>query len=215
MRPEITCSLDSMFRVGLTGGIASGKSAVSSIFESLGALVIDHDMLARRAVEIGSSGLEMVVAEFGQEILNDDGSLNRAALGTVVFSDPKKLAALNGIVHPEVFRLSREHDEAARGSEEIVIHDIPLLVETMKEHSFDAIVVVEAPFETRIVRMVRNRGMAEQDAVARINNQASDLERRAIADYLILNDGDLASLQLKVSRVWLQLNDARNVSGTR
>lgn len=204
-----------MFRVGLTGGIASGKSAVSSIFSSLGAMVVDHDLLARQAVEVGSPGLAAIVAEFGPEILNDDSSLNRAKLGSIVFSDPQKLAALNTIVHPEVFRLGREADERARSLGVIVVHDIPLLAETTQEHDFDAVVVVEAPMEVRISRMVAHRGMAVQDAQARIDAQASDAQRRAIADYVVDNSGSTEDLHKRVSQVWQELMDARDVRGTR
>lgn len=204
-----------MFRVGLTGGIASGKSAVSSIFSSLGAMVVDHDLLARQAVEVGSPGLAAIVVEFGSEILNDDSSLNRAKLGSIVFSDPQKLAALNAIVHPEVFRLGREADERAGSLGVIVVHDIPLLAETTQEHDFDAVVVVEAPMEVRISRMVAHRGMEVQDAQARIDAQASDAQRRAIADYVVDNSGSTADLHKRVSQVWQELMDARDVSGTR
>lgn len=204
-----------MFRVGLTGGIASGKSAVSSIFSSLGAMVVDHDLLARQAVEVGSPGLAAIVVEFGSEILNDDSSLNRAKLGSIVFSDPQKLAALNAIVHPEVFRLGREADVRAGSLGVIVVHDIPLLAETTQEHDFDAVVVVEAPMEARISRMVAHRGMAVKDAQARIDAQASDAQRRAIADYVVDNSGSTEDLHKRVSQVWQELMDARDVSGTR
>lgn len=185
------------------------------MFASRGAVVVDHDILAREAVAPGTAGLASIAGEFGTSVINDDSTLNRAALGAIVFSDADKLAALNAIVHPEVKRLGEAADLKAREEGKIVIHDIPLLVETTQEHDFDAVVVVEAPLESRIQRMVENRGMSRADALARINNQASDEARRSIADHLIENDGTLADLELRVQEVWQQLLDARDVSGSR
>ncbi len=193
---------ESMVRIGLTGGIASGKSAVSRILSSLGALVVDHDLLAREAVAPGSIGLQQIIAAFGSGVIDDDNSLNRAALGAIVFADAQRLEELNSIVHPEVRRLALEADERAEQSGRIVVHDIPLLVETTQQHDFDAVIVVEAPLEQRLTRMIEDRGMNREQALARIDKQASDEERRAIADYLIVNDGSLADLDRDVRRIW-------------
>jgi dephospho-CoA kinase len=186
----------------LTGGIASGKSVVSEVLSSLGALVVDHDVLAREAVAPGSVGLERIAAAFGSGVIDDDDSLDRTALGAIVFADTQKLEQLNSIVHPEVRRLALEADARAEEDGRIVVHDIPLLVETTQQHDFDAVIVVEAPLEQRISRMIENRGMSREQALARIDKQASDEERRAIADYLIVNDGALEDLERAVRTVW-------------
>jgi dephospho-CoA kinase len=191
-----------MTRIGLTGGIASGKSVVSEVLSSLGALVVDHDVLAREAVAPGSVGLERIAAAFGSGVIDDDDSLDRTALGAIVFADTQKLEQLNSIVHPEVRRLALEADARAEEDGRIVVHDIPLLVETTQQHDFDAVIVVEAPLEQRISRMIENRGMSREQALARIDKQASDEERRAIADYLIVNDGALEDLERAVRTVW-------------
>ncbi len=193
---------ESMVRIGLTGGIASGKSAVSEVLSSLGALVVDHDVLAREAVAPGSVGLERIAVAFGSGVIDDDDSLDRAALGAIVFADTQKLEQLNSIVHPEVRRLALEADTRAEEGGRIVVHDIPLLVETTQQHDFDAVIVVEAPLEQRISRMIEHRGMSREQALARIDKQASDEERRAIADYLIVNDGALEDLEQAVRTVW-------------
>ncbi len=193
---------ESMVRIGLTGGIASGKSAVSEVLSSLGALVVDHDVLAREAVAPGSVGLERIAVAFGSGVIDDDDSLDRAALGAIVFADTQKLEQLNSIVHPEVRRLALEADTRAEEGGRIVVHDIPLLVETTQQHDFDAVIVVEAPLEQRISRMIEHRGMNREQALARIDKQASDEERRAIADYLIVNDGALEDLEQAVRTVW-------------
>jgi dephospho-CoA kinase len=191
-----------MTRIGLTGGIASGKSVVSEVLSSLGALVVDQDVLAREAVAPGSVGLERIAAAFGSGVIDDDDSLDRTALGAIVFADTQKLEQLNSIVHPEVRRLALEADARAEEDGRIVVHDIPLLVETTQQHDFDAVIVVEAPLEQRISRMIENRGMSREQALARIDKQASDEERRAIADYLIVNDGALEDLERAVRTVW-------------
>ncbi|MFD2839513.1 dephospho-CoA kinase [Populibacterium corticicola] len=194
--------MESMIRIGLTGGIASGKSAVSEVLSSLGALVVDHDVLAREAVAPGSVGLERIAAAFGSGVIDDDDSLDRTALGAIVFADTQKLEQLNSIVHPEVRRLALEADARAEEGGRIVVHDIPLLVETTQQHDFDAVIVVEAPLEQRIARMIEHRGMTREQALARIDKQASDEERRAIADYLVVNDGTLEGLDRAVRTIW-------------
>ncbi len=202
-----------MYRVGLTGGIASGKSEVALEFSRLGAHVVDHDVLARQAVSVGSRGLERIKETFGSEVLTANGELNRPALGQIVFSNPAALDALNAIVHPEVKRLALEADLTLSETTKFVIHDIPLLVETTQSPDFDAVVVVEAPIEQRIERMVKYRGMTAQDAQARISAQASDAQRREIATHIIRNDSTIEALQAQVQAIYeaMELADSTNV----
>ena len=191
----------------LTGGIASGKSTIGRRLEALGATRIDADQLAREAVEQGSSGLAGVVARFGEGILLPDGTLDRAALGAIVFADPAALAELNGIVHPEIARLYEARLAAVRASEPdgIVVYEVPLLVEGGKTEGWDLIVVADAPAETRVARMVTLRGMDEGEARRRIANQASDEERLAVADVVIDTSGTEAETLEQVDRLWERL----------
>lgn len=191
----------------LTGGIASGKSTIGRRLEALGATRIDADQLAREAVEPGSPGLAGVVARFGEGILLPDGTLDRAALGAIVFADPAALAELNGIVHPEIARLYEARLAAVRASEPdgIVVYEVPLLVEGGKTEGWDLIVVADAPAETRVARMVTLRGMDEGEARRRIANQASDEERLAVADVVIDTSGTEAETLEQVDRLWERL----------
>jgi len=195
-------------RIAVTGGIGSGKSSVSARLESLGAVVVDADRIAREVVEPGTPGLEAVVAEFGPGILTADGAFDRPAMAAIVFADPERRAALEAIVHPLVGRRSAELLSAApKGS--VVVYDVPLLAETAggalgRTSEFDAVIVVEAPLGTRVDRLVA-RGLTEADAVARIAAQATDEQRRAIADHVLVNDGDLADLDAAVDRLWALL----------
>lgn len=197
-------------RVGLTGGIAAGKSTVAKRFVQLGAYVIDYDQLARQAVAKGSEGLDQVIQRFGRRARGRDGEMNRAWVSAHVFSDPKKLQELNDIVHPIVFREAGRleyqwldmHPEPKDGTRRLVVHDIPLLVETSRWDYFDAIITVEAPKETRIRRMIRNRGMKREDAVARINNQASQQQRFDICDYVIDSTKPLEQMFEDVDRLY-------------
>jgi len=192
-----------MIRVALTGGIASGKSEVSRILREQGAFVVDHDILAREAVEVGTAGLAAIEREFGRQVIRADGSLDRAALGAIVFGESTKLRALNAIVHPEVKRLADFADERALASgERAVVHDIPLLAETAQAQGFDEVFVVEAPEAERVRRMMENRGMSEADARARIASQASDAQRRAIATQVLHNDAGLSELRDSVIQLW-------------
>lgn len=196
-----------MRRVGLTGGIASGKSTVAECLRDLGAVVVDHDGLARQVVEPGSSGLAEIVARFGAGVLQPDGSLDRGALGAVVFGDPKARGLLNSIVHPRVVDAARVAQLAAQEAGAlVVVHDIPLLVETGQAGDFDVVLVVEAP-EDVVERMVRDRGMRSDDARARIRAQASDDERRAVADVVFRNDGSRKDLCDQVVRWWDRWSD--------
>lgn len=194
--------------IGLTGGIASGKSTIGRRLEALGAIRIDADQLARDAVAVGSPGLELVGERFGaDQVLAADGALDRAALGATVFADPVALADLNAIVHPEVRRLYEAALEAARAGSEgaIVVYEIPLLVEAAREMEFDLVVVADAPAEVRVDRMVQLRGMEEADARRRIANQASDAERRAVADVLIDTSGSEEHTLAQVDALWEEL----------
>ncbi|WP_028644585.1 dephospho-CoA kinase [Nocardioides sp. URHA0020] len=195
-------------RVGLTGGIASGKSTVSSIFAELGAVIIDGDKLAREVVEQGQPGLAQVVEAFGPEILTADGDMDRAKVGRIVFNDDAKRKILEGIVHPLVFERYAAL-EASAPQDGIVIHDIPLLAETGRADTFDAVVVVETPTEVQIERMLRDRGWSQADAESRIAAQATHEQRRAIATYLILNTGTREELRARVEEVYAALVAAR------
>ncbi|MBA2952391.1 dephospho-CoA kinase [Nocardioides sp. MAH-18] len=191
-------------RVGLTGGIASGKSTVSEIFAELGAVIIDGDKLAREVVERGTPGLAQVVEAFGPEILTPDGDLDRPKLGQVVFNDEARRKVLEGIVHPLVFERYAAL-EASAPTDGVVVHDIPLLAETGRADTFDAVVVVETPVEVQVERMLRDRGWTREDAESRISAQATAEQRRAIATHLIVNDGSLADLRARVEEVWAEL----------
>jgi dephospho-CoA kinase len=187
--------------VGLTGGIGAGKSEVARRFAELGALVVDSDALAREVVAPGTPGLAAVVDAFGPGVRAADGSLDRAALARLVFADDEARERLNGIVHPLVRRRAAELVAAAPPGT-VVVHDVPLLVETGQAGRFDLVVVVEAPAEERVRRLRRDRRMAEEEARARMAAQAGDAERRAAADVVLANDGDLAALRAEVDRVW-------------
>jgi len=191
-------------RVGLTGGIASGKSTVSSMLRALGAVVIDADQLARDVVAKGTPGLQAVVEEFGPSVLTDTGELDRPAVARVVFADDSARKRLEGIVHPLVFEeIVRLEAEAPAGA--LVVHDIPLLAESGRGDTFDAVVVVDAPPELQVSRMVRDRGWTEEEARSRMGAQASREDRRAVATYVIENTGSLEELRREVEDVYKQL----------
>lgn len=201
-----------MQNVGLTGGIAAGKSAVARRLAELGAVLIDADAIARAVVEPGTPGLAAIVEAFGKGILSGDGALDRPALGALVFADGKARETLNSIVHPlvraEAARLRAEAPEDA-----VVIQDIPLLVETGQGANFDMVLVVAAPLEERLRRMIQDRGMSEADALARIAAQASDAERAAVADIVIENSGTLEQLRDKVTEIWESLTGGTRHAG--
>ncbi|TWG96954.1 dephospho-CoA kinase [Nocardioides sp. J9] len=194
-------------RVGLTGGIASGKSTVSSILRELGAVVIDADQLAREVVAKGTPGLARVVEEFGSDVLTEDGHLDRPKMGSIVFADDESRRRLEAIVHPLVFELYA-HLEASAPVGGIVVHDIPLLVESGRAEEFDAVVVVDVPEEVQVARMVRDRGMSEEDARSRIAAQASREDRVAVATYVIDNTGTREDLRHRVTEVFAELRNA-------
>ncbi|MEV7786731.1 dephospho-CoA kinase [Streptomyces sp. NPDC088106] len=193
-----------MLTVGLTGGIGAGKSEVSRLLVERGAVLIDADRIAREVVEPGTPGLRAVVDAFGEEILAEDGSLDRPRLGSVVFSDPERLAVLNSIVHPLVGARSRELEEAA-AEDAVVVHDVPLLTENGLAPLYDLVIVVDASPETQLDRLVGRRGMTEEDARARMAAQATREQRRAIADIVIDNDVPLDELARRVQDVWSEL----------
>jgi dephospho-CoA kinase len=193
---------DAVITVGLTGGIGSGKSTVAELLSSYGAVIIDADVLAREAVAPGTPGLARVVEQFGPEVLAADGSLDRQRLAVLVFGNPERLAALNAIVHPYVRRRSEELTAAA-SDDAVVVQVIPLLVENALT-DFDVVVVVDASLETQLQRLA-DRGMDPADARARIAAQAAGAQRRAAADVVIDNDGDLASLREQVRALWHRL----------
>lgn len=196
-----------MIRVGLTGGIGSGKSEVARLLAGLGAVVVDADALAREALAPGTPGLAAVVAEFGAGLLAADGSLDRAALGRVVFADPRRRAALEAIVHPYVARRSAEL-MAAAPPDAVVVYDVPLLVERGLQDDYDLVVVVDAAEDTRVRRLAEARGMPEADARSRMAAQATAAERREVADVVLDNDGDLAALEAQVQALWTRLHAA-------
>ncbi|WP_433571049.1 dephospho-CoA kinase [Streptomyces sp. CA-251247] len=193
-----------MLKVGLTGGIGAGKSEVSRLLASYGAVLIDADKIAREVVEPGTPGLAAVVEAFGPGILIADGTLDRPALGSIVFADPERLATLNAIVHPLVGARSQELEKAA-GADAVVIHDVPLLTENELAPLYDLVIVVDAAPETQLDRLVRLRGMAESEARARMSAQATREQRRAIADLVVDNDGPLENLEPQVREVWTEL----------
>jgi dephospho-CoA kinase len=190
-----------VIRIGLTGGIGSGKSTVSQLLAEKGAVVIDSDVLAREAVAPGTPGLAAVVEEFGDDVVTADGALDRPALGRIVFADPEARRRLEAITHPLVRARAREIEGGAPAGS-VVVHDIPLLVETGQEDKFDAVVVVDAGVDTQLSRLAQTRRMSADEARARIAAQASSEQRRAAADYVIVNDGSLDDLRRRVDEVW-------------
>lgn len=178
-----------MLMVGLTGGIGAGKSTVTSVLAEAGAVVVDADRIAREVVEPGTPGLAMLVAEFGEDILEPDGSLDRGALAERAFVDADRTAALNAITHPLIGERTAELFASA-GGDSIVVHDMPLLAESGLAPGYHLVIVVDTPAEIRLSRLVEQRGMSEEDARARMSRQASDEERRAVADVLLDNAGE-------------------------
>ncbi|MEU0116802.1 dephospho-CoA kinase [Streptomyces bobili] len=193
-----------MLKVGLTGGIGAGKSEVSRLLVSCGAVLIDADRIAREVVAPGTPGLAAVAETFGEGVLAEDGSLDRPKLGAIVFADPDRLAALNAIVHPLVGARSRELESAAP-EDAVVVHDVPLLTENGLAPLYDVVVVVDAAPATQLDRLVRLRGMTEEDARARMAAQATREQRRQIADIVVDNEVPLPDLERRVKDVWAEL----------
>jgi dephospho-CoA kinase len=199
-----------MLRVGLTGGIGSGKSEVSRRLAALGAVVVDADQAARAVVEPGTPGLDQIAETFGPGVLRADGALDRAKLGEIVFGDDEARARLNEIVHPLVHEWMRSTEEAAvrdAGDDVVVVHDVPLLAEGGEQRSaeFDLIMVVDVPPEVQVERLAEARDMPAEQARARMAAQASREQRLAIADIVIDNSGTLADLDRCVAKVWADL----------
>lgn len=193
-----------MLRVGLTGGIGSGKSSVSAILAEHGAVVIDADLLAREVVAAGTPGLAEIVLAFGPDMITADGELDRAAMGRRVFGDDGARRRLEAIIHPRV-RARAAQIEAAAAVEAVVVHDIPLLVETGQTECFEVVLVVDASAEVRVDRLVEHRGMTADEARARIAAQAGRQQRLAAADHVLSNNGSLVQLQTAVNQVWTDL----------
>ncbi|SCK23549.1 dephospho-CoA kinase [Streptomyces sp. WMMB 322] len=216
-----------MLKVGLTGGIGAGKSEVSRLLDGYGAVIVDADKIAREVVAPGTPGLAAVVEEFGEEILAPDGSLDRPRLGSVVFADTEKLAALNAIIHPLVGERSAELERQAEEAEQtgtagasgmsgagdareggggaVLVHDVPLLAENGLAPLYDLVLVVDASPATQLDRLVQQRGMEEDEATARMAAQATREERLALADIVIRNDGSRRELEARVREVWEEL----------
>jgi dephospho-CoA kinase len=201
-----------MLRVGLTGGIGSGKSEVSRRLAERGAAIIDADQSARDVVAPGTPGLEQVVAAFGDGVLAPDGSLNRPKLGEVVFADEAALGKLNGILHPLIHQHMADAEEraiAGGGDGAVIVHDIPLLAEagTSRSSGFDLVIVVDVPTRTQLDRLTGRRGMKREDAEARMANQATREQRLAVADIVIDNSGSLDDLDKRIDEVWTDLQE--------
>ncbi|MDB4892460.1 MAG: Dephospho-CoA kinase [Gemmatimonadetes bacterium] len=195
-----------MLLVGLTGNIGSGKSAVAQLLSERGATIIDADVLARRAVEIGTPAYKAIAERWGTSILSSDGAIDRAALRRIVFSDPVQLEQLNAYVHPEVERMREVLvDQARERGDRLVVCDVPLLFERRLTDSFDRIVLVDAPRPVRLERLVRERGLRETEAMDMIVAQMPAELKRARADHIIDNDGTLTQLDQRVTEVWSTL----------
>ena len=200
-----------MYLIGLTGGIASGKSVVAKRLAERGAVVVDADVLAREVVEPGTPGLAAIADHFGPAVIADDGGLDRAALGAVIFSDPAERLALNAITHPAIWKRARELFAAAESEnpDAVVVYDVPLLAEAAADRPirFDLVVVVNASAETRLERLVELRGLSEEEARRRLSSQASDAERLAMADVVIDSDGALEATLAQADDVYRRITE--------
>jgi dephospho-CoA kinase len=196
-----------MQRIGLTGGIAAGKSVAAAHFAELGAVVIDYDQLSREAVAPGTAGLDAVAAAFGPRVLTADGALDRPALGNIVFGDDAARTTLNHIVHPVVRRLAAEREAAAAAADPdaVIVHDIPLLAESGRDDSFHLVIAIVADVELRVRRLVDGRGLSEADARARIAAQVSDDVRVAAADLVLDGTGSPEDLRAQVDELWQRI----------
>ena len=199
-----------MYLIGLTGGIASGKTVVARRLEELGATRVDADQLARDVVAAGTPGLAAIIERFGVGVIATDGTLDRAALGAVIFQDPDARLELNAITHPAIRELSSRlfAELADRDPDAVVVYDVPLLAEAMRDpgyHRFDLVVVVDASTETRVGRLVELRGLSREEALHRLNSQATDSERLAIADVVIDSNGTLEETIEQADALWAGL----------
>jgi dephospho-CoA kinase len=210
-----TLAIEYMLLVGLTGNIGSGKSTVAQLLSERGATIIDADVLARRAVEVGTAAHKAIVERWGTSILEPSGMLDRAALRRIVFSEPSELEQLNALVHPEVERMRAALVEQARlRGDKLVVCDIPLLFERRMTDVFDKIVLVDAPRPVRLERLVRERGLRETEAMAMIVAQMPAELKGARADFVIDNAGTLAQLDARVAEVWGALEQAAELVGS-
>jgi dephospho-CoA kinase len=196
-----------MLLVGLTGGIGSGKSTVAKLLEGRGAVVFDADVLARAAVEPGTPGHDAVVERFGADVLGPGGEIDREALARIVFADPAARRDLEALVHPEVRRLLAESCEAYRDTDRVIVFSAPLLVETGMHTAFEVLVLVSAPVQTQIERLLRDRGMSEEQVRARVAAQAPLEDKAAVADVIVDNDGTAEDLEGQVDRLWDDLRE--------
>lgn len=195
-----------MLRVGLTGNIASGKSSVARVWRSLGGTVVDADQLARRAVEPGTPVLRAIEQRWGPGVLTPEGELDRAALRDIVFRDPSERARLEAVVHPAVAALREDHFRAASAAgAEVVVADIPLLFEAGLEDQFDLVVLVDAPEPVRRERLVRDRGLSQQEAQRMIDAQMPAARKRDKADVVIANEGTLGQLEQRAAEAWAEI----------
>jgi dephospho-CoA kinase len=201
-----------MLLVGLTGGIGSGKSTVAAMLDRRGAVVIDADDLARRAVEPGTPGHARVLEAFGNDVVAPSGEIDRERLARVVFADPEARRSLESIVHPEVARLFSEAVEAHRDTDRIVVYVVPLLVERSLQGAFDLVIVVSAEPELRVARLTAERRMGDDDVRGRMSAQLSDEERERAGDVVIRNEGSVEELDRAVEDLW---NDLQRVAGAR
>lgn len=203
-----------MILVGLTGGLASGKSTVAAMLARRGAIVVDADELSRRAVAPGTPGLAQIVERFGPKILDAAGGLDRSALAEIVFADEQKRRTLESIVHPEVFGLLGRVVDGYRATDAVVVFDAPLIVETGFDRACDFLIVVSSPVDAQIARVARTRDMSEEEARARITSQASPVEREGRADVVLRNDGTIEDLERQVDQLWEELRTRAAASQT-
>jgi dephospho-CoA kinase len=195
--------------VGLTGGIGSGKSTVARMLENLGAVLIDADDLARRAIDKGTPGYDLVLQAFGREILTPSREIDRERLASLVFAAPDARRRLEAIVHPEVARMAAEIVENYRATDHVVVYVVPLLVENNLQETFDVVVTVSADVDIRLSRLTGDREMSEDNVRSRMAAQTSDLEKEGVADFVIRNDGDLSDLESKVKELWARISSTR------
>ncbi len=202
-----------MFLIGLTGGIASGKSTVSRLLAEHGADVIDADLVAREVIEPGTTGFNSVVAKFGSGIVEDNGRISRESLAQIVFADSKKRLELEGILHPLI--RARTLDLIQTSTSDVVVYAVPLLVEAKVDYPFDLVVTVESGIENQIERLVSNRSYSREQAEARVEAQASSDERRARADIALENTGSIEELTSQVSNLWHRVKELSEEKASR
>ena len=198
-----------MLIVGVTGGMGAGKSTVAQLLSARGATVIDVDALGREIIEPGGIAVSSVLDRFGQDVSGTDGGIDRAALASIVFGDEEQLAALEEISHPAINELLDQAVDTIEKPDSIVVYDMAVLVESQlgyaNRHPYEVVVVVEAPISDRLDRLETQRGVSRQDALARIESQASDDERRSVAQFVVANGGDLSALEGAVDELWSEL----------